>query len=436
MCRILKNRTEICRGAKQNENLSAKRKRVGKDEQVESALKLWFTDVQENDARVDGPLMRQKAEDGWFNRWKKRENIVYKRPHGEQKDADFSAANVWIENEWPKIIEEYAPEDIYNADETGLYYRALPEHTFMFKGENAKGCKTSKERLTVLCCASMSGNKENLLVIGKSKNPRCFKGVKQLPVEYCANSNAWMTTTIFNEWLMKWDEKLKRKIVLLVDNCTAHGVKVSLKNIKVVFLPANTTSLIQPCDQGIIRTLKAYYRREMRARILENMEDKKINANDLAKKTSILDALHLLAMSWKRVSDKTVRNCFSHGGFSKPAHDDAAEEAVERPEDLSEKLFDEWMAIDENIQVAAKLTESDICQTVTQTGGESNDEEDSNIPKCDKPPTASEMRDALQILRLGVQHKAGDFDKLYEFDSFITDLLRKKSRQPTLHEFF
>jgi hypothetical protein len=70
---------------------------------VESALKLWFTDVREQDARVDGPLIRQKAEElakkmgkddfvateGWFHRWKKRENIIYKRTHGEQKDSNF-----------------------------------------------------------------------------------------------------------------------------------------------------------------------------------------------------------------------------------------------------------------------------------------------------------------------------------------------------------
>jgi hypothetical protein len=79
---------------------------------VESALKLWFTNVREQDARVDGPLMRQKAEElakrmgkddfvateGWFHRWKKRENIIYKRTHGEQKDANLLAAESCIED--------------------------------------------------------------------------------------------------------------------------------------------------------------------------------------------------------------------------------------------------------------------------------------------------------------------------------------------------
>jgi hypothetical protein len=168
------------------------------------------------------------ASEGWFHRWKKRENIVYKRTYGEQKDADFSTAENWLKTEWPKFTSEYTPNNVYNADETGLFYRALPEHSYLFKNENAKGCKISKERITILCCASMSGKKQKLLVIGKSKNPRCFKSVKCLPVDYYANTNTWMTSVIFNEWLIKWDKQLNNKTVLLIDNCPAHVVSVYL----------------------------------------------------------------------------------------------------------------------------------------------------------------------------------------------------------------
>ena len=90
--------------------------------------------------------------------------------------------------------------------------------------DRAKGVKTSKERVTVFCCVSMSGAKEELFVIGKSEKPRCFKGVKKLPVRYFFNKNAWMTLFIFIVWLKEWHKKLKRKILLLVDNCSAHKI--------------------------------------------------------------------------------------------------------------------------------------------------------------------------------------------------------------------
>jgi hypothetical protein len=54
----------------------------------------------------------------------------------------------------------------------------MPEHTYLLKHGSAKGFKPSKERVTVLCCANMKSEKRDLLVIGKSKNPRCFKGAK------------------------------------------------------------------------------------------------------------------------------------------------------------------------------------------------------------------------------------------------------------------
>jgi hypothetical protein len=113
-----------------------------------------------------------------------------------------------------------------------------------------------------------------------------------LPVDYYSNANAWMTSVIFNDWLVRWDLELKRKIVLLVGNCTAHTNNLLLKNIKVIFLPANTTSLIQPCDQGI-RAFKAHYRREMCE--LDDIQDQS-DASAVAKRISLLDALHLVTM--------------------------------------------------------------------------------------------------------------------------------------------
>jgi len=216
----------------------------------------------------------------------------------------------------------------------------MPEHTYLFKNKSAKGFKSSKERVTVLCCVNMKGEKRDLLVIGKSKNPRCFKGVRSLSVDYYySNANAWITNVIFKDWLVKWDLELKRKIVLLVDNCTAHTNNLLLKDIKVIFLPANTTSLIQPCDQGIIKAFKAHYCREMRARIITELDDiqDQSDASAVAKKISFLDALHLVTMSWKRVTEKTVENCFRKCGFSKTNPETPASEES----DLTCEIFDQ-----------------------------------------------------------------------------------------------
>ena len=75
--------------------------------------------------------------------------------------------------------------------------------------------------------------KRKLLVIRKSLHPRSFKNIKKLPASYTANKKAWMSSSIFEDELRKWDKELSsknRKILLLVDNCAAHP-KLNLTNI-------------------------------------------------------------------------------------------------------------------------------------------------------------------------------------------------------------
>lgn len=127
-------------------------------------LTRWFTTVMEECARVDGPLIQWKAENlvkkmekdkhretgGWFHRYKKRENLVYSKLHGEQGEAGTAVAEPQGGDEQLAIIPEYEPGDIHKANETGLFYRALPELTYMFKGEKAKG----SIRRELLACAA------------------------------------------------------------------------------------------------------------------------------------------------------------------------------------------------------------------------------------------------------------------------------------------
>ena len=70
----------------------------------------------------------------------------------------------------------------------------LSDKTVEFKDVDCHGGKKNKERLTAMICSNMDGSdKLPLLVIGKAANPRCFKNVKPLPVQYHANKKACVT---------------------------------------------------------------------------------------------------------------------------------------------------------------------------------------------------------------------------------------------------
>ena len=94
-------------------------------------------------------------------------------------------------------------EQIFNADETALYYKYVPRHAYVSATEMSpsSGLKECKQRLTLLSCANAAGTcKIKLTVIGKSCNPRAFKKVKVFPVNYKAKKTAWVAQDLFNEW--------------------------------------------------------------------------------------------------------------------------------------------------------------------------------------------------------------------------------------------
>ena len=72
------------------------------------------------------------------------------------------------------LCEGYWSEDIFNMDETWLFFRETTNKSFYTKGEDSAGGKQSKERIGLVSTASMMGEKLKPLVIGKAQKPKCF----------------------------------------------------------------------------------------------------------------------------------------------------------------------------------------------------------------------------------------------------------------------
>jgi len=58
----------------------------------------------------------------------------------------------------------------------------------------------------------------------------------------------------------------------MLDNAPGHPLDLKHLNVEILFLPPNTTSIIQPLDQGIISTFKAYYIRRTFEKILDDID--------------------------------------------------------------------------------------------------------------------------------------------------------------------
>ncbi len=99
--------------------------------------------------------------------------------------------------------------------------------------------------------------------IGTARMPRAVAAAHTTPANalagrWTSNNKGWMTETVFCDWLLEFNRLFRRNcktIFLLVDNCPAHkceAIQDSLDYVDVVFLTANTTSIIQPCDAGLL----------------------------------------------------------------------------------------------------------------------------------------------------------------------------------------
>lgn len=112
-------------------------------------------------------------------------------------------------------------------------------------------------------------------------------------------------------------------IALITDNCPTHPLPEQsplnytgplppvITNVALIFLPPNTTSKLQPLDQGIIASFKAAYRR--------NYADYMVKYFNLHKKAppklDILSAIYLTADAWESIPASTIINCWKKSGI-------------------------------------------------------------------------------------------------------------------------
>jgi len=242
---------------------------------IEEALTIWVDNAVRCGLTITDSILTTKAyefafllkEDkfkgshGWIDNFKKRHNLKQYCIHGEAASAPLEDLDA-MRDRLRETLKGYDPENIFNCDETGLFWKMKPSRTI--SNGPVSGTKQSKDRITVLLTCNASGTEKLCpLFIHKYENPRVLKNInkKTLPVDYYWNQKSWMQVSIWNEYLKKLDNRMRRqnrKILLLVDNAPTHALyeTTHLTNVTIEHLPPNTTSHLQPCDQGIIKSFK------------------------------------------------------------------------------------------------------------------------------------------------------------------------------------
>jgi hypothetical protein len=73
------------------------------------------------------------ASTGWVHRFKKRKNLTFKTICGEAGGVNTDVVSNFTQNVLPSMLAPFEERNIYNADETGLFFQLMPNKTAFSK---------------------------------------------------------------------------------------------------------------------------------------------------------------------------------------------------------------------------------------------------------------------------------------------------------------
>lgn len=169
------------------------------------------------------------------------------------------------------------PQNIYNVDETGFQTDIGSQRIFCRRGlrnPHKTVASSTKTMYTVQVCCSAIGEFLPMYIVFKGKHLYenwCNGGPDN--ARYNCSPSGWMETEQFYEWFQKvfvsGTSQLDGAKLLIFDGHSSHispqVVQLAVENnIELLCLPAHTSSILQPLDVGVFKTVKAAWRKCLR----------------------------------------------------------------------------------------------------------------------------------------------------------------------------
>ncbi|XP_032957201.1 tigger transposable element-derived protein 7 isoform X1 [Rhinolophus ferrumequinum] len=344
-----------------------KRKRTtgAKYGDVDDAVYMWYQQKRSAGVPVRGVELQAaaerfaqcfgrtdfKASTGWLFRFRNRHAIGNQKVCVEQVLSSVPENVEPFRQKLSMLIKEekLLLAQLYSGGETDLFWKSMPENMQANRKDIClPGRKINKERLSALLCANADGtHKLKSIIIGKSKLPKSVKeDTSTLPVIYKPSKDVWFTKELFSEWffqnfvpevrhfqlnVLRFHEEDVRALLLL-DSSPVHHSAESLTSedgrIKCMFFPYNTSTLIQPMNQGVILSCKRLYRWKQLEESLvifeesDDEQDKGEKGFSKIKIYNIKSAIFNWAKSWDEVKQITIVNAWENLLYKKEAEYD------------------------------------------------------------------------------------------------------------------
>lgn len=257
------------------------------------------------------------------------DNLKMKAEEGEATHLDYHEADKFT-SQLKKIfdLKNYTPDQVFNAAETGLFWKKMPKQTFLSQEEdNMPGSKFSNDKLNLLLCANASGNcMVKPMVVYRTLNPAALrrKNRYQLPVFWRVNPRTKITEDEFLDWFHSCfipevkvymaTKNIPFRVLLILDTKLCHPLKLQDEdpNVKVVFLPEYTAQIIQPLDQGLIGLFRAIYTLRVFTRIVDaKIMNPYLYISELWWDYNIAECLKLIKETLDAIRPPTINACWN-----------------------------------------------------------------------------------------------------------------------------
>ncbi|KAL8601236.1 hypothetical protein ACOMHN_003042 [Nucella lapillus] len=257
--------------------------------------------------------------------------------------GEGSAMGMW-RRMVPFLLQGYPPDSVFALTETTLYYTCLPDCCYV----GGPACQSSsghlgvlEDRLTVVLCCSMAGERLKPLVVSRHPCPPALRTVAQsdLPVLWRQHPSASITPDIFTAWLRNLETSMaqqRRHIALFMETSPSHLSTMLPQHVSLKFYLDDSAHLSQPFSHGVLRHFKAFYRRRLLQTALAHCSaagESWPSDGGLQAVSGVteLDAVFWIQDAWRTISLDTIRSSFHRAAFPHPSPTPAPDT---RPEPL------------------------------------------------------------------------------------------------------
>ena len=266
-----------------------------------------------------------------------------------------------------------------------VFFKVLPTKDFPQKGKKSKGGKESKQRITVAFFVGADVEKVGKpIVIQRSKTYIASAADKLSEVMYfVADSKTWMQVEIMENILETLNHQMVkegRNVILFLDNATVHPTSLvdKFSNIKIVFLPKNTTSCLQPLSAGNIQSFKSKYRKKLMHYVIARVRENLL-VSEIANQIDVPEAIEWVVKARKEVNAEKIKNCFAKCGFT--------EETSEIEDDIVDEEFNALFKDLADLDCQTTLEEYidfdvETCTLVPEINSDTVDWRVSSVQKC------------------------------------------------------